>query len=449
LGLRYIIWLIASCSICVAAQTTTIKPLPLAEAVALANASNPAVRMSSIQRVVDKYALQLAYHAYAPQYQFVSTLNQANTTDLTLGIHPSVSWRTQSGIALGASYQGGQQDGSYAGHADIMVKIPLMRGSGYTINDIPLENAIDQEAMNTLSYRDAVASVINTVQAQYFKVIADQEQRAALRLSLQRSQETLAEYQIKVEAGDMAASSIPQQESQILSDKMQLEHNANAYQADYKALMLLLGLNPQSAFRLSMPTEQYDTPLPSVEAGIKAAKLGNYRYQQQLISLRALGRSARKADDDTRPIVDIVGTVSTEGQKGIGLSLTIPVNDMNAEYAALSANSALAKETIALEQAERDLVAQVNDTLETLKSQRKQMDLAEKRVGYAKQNYENTRLSHRYGKASAYEVTSQMQTLLQSELTLIDIRIQYYTEYAEWNKFIGNTLTQWQIRLVK
>jgi outer membrane protein len=448
LGVRYIIWLIAGCGICMATPTT-IKPLPLAEAVALANASNPAVRMSSIQRVVDKYALQLAYHAYAPQYQFVSTLNQANTTDLTVGVRPSVSWQTQSGLALGASYQGVRQDGTFSDHADITVKLPLMRGAGYTINQIPLENAVDQEAINALSYRDAVASVINTVQAQYFKVIADQEQRAALRLSLQRSQETLAEYKIKVEAGDMAASSIPQQESQILSDQMQLEHNANVYQADYKALMLLLGLNPKSTFRVSMPTEEYAAPLPSVEAGIKAAKQGNYRYQQQLISLRALGRSAQKADDDTRPIVDLVGTVNTEGQKGVGLSLTIPINDMSAQYAALSANSAFAKGTIALEQAERDLVAHVIDSLETLNSQKKQIDLATKQVQFAKQNYENTRLSHRYGKASAYEVTSQMQALLQSELALINIRIQYYTEYAEWNKFIGHTLTQWQIRLVK
>lgn len=447
--MRDIIWLLVGCGVCMAAQTAAIKPLPLAEAIALANAANPAVRMSSIQRVVDKYALQLAYHAYAPQYQFVSTLNQADTSDFTVGVRPSVSWQMQSGIALGASYEGMQQDGHFSEHADITVKIPLMRGSGYTINHIPLDNKIDQEAMNVLAYRDAVASVINTVQAQYLKVIADQEQRAVLRLSLQRSQETLAEYRIKVDAGDMAASSIPQQESQILSDKMHLEHNANVYQADYKALMLLLGLNPKSVFRLTMPTDQYDGPLPSIAAGIKAAKLGNYHYQQQLISLRALARSARKADDDTRPILDIVGTANTAGKKGIGVSLTIPINDMNADYAALSANSALAKETIALEQAERELVAHVIDTIETLQSQKKQIDLATKQVEFARKNYENTRLSHYYGKASAYEVTSQMQALLQSELALIDMRIQYYTEYAEWNKFIGHTLTQWQIRLVK
>jgi outer membrane protein TolC len=430
------------------ARASEVKVLSLPDAIDLAMVQNPAVKTSSIQRVVDKFSLKLSYNNFAPQYNFVSSINQSANNDLTYAASPSISLKTQSGIGFGVNYHGVTSDGDFSQQAGMKVTVPLLRGAGYEINRVSLDNAIDQEEVNKLAYRDSVATVINNVQAQYFKVISDQKQREALKLSLQRSEATLAEYKIKVDAGNMPAANIAQQQSKIVGDKLQLESNSYSLKSDYRDLMLLLGMAPETKLSLDYSLDIASLHLPTLQEAIAIAKTGNYAYQQQLISMRSIKRSLLKAEDDNRPQLDLAGDISTDGDKSVGLTLTVPIHDMSLQYSLLSANSSLKQADIKLKQAGSDLVVATTNYLNNLTTQIQQIKLAKLNIKYAKLNYENANLSNLHGKTSAYEVVSQMQAYLQSEITLIDYQINYYTSYAEFNKFLGSTLDRWQINLI-
>ena len=87
----------------------------------------------------------------------------------------------------------------------------------------------------------------------------------------------------------------------------------------------------------------------------------------------------------------------------------------------------------------------MND-LETLQHQ---MALSEDNTRFAKQNYDNTQLGYLHGKNSAYEVVAQMQAYLESQIAVIQYRMQYATNFAALNKLLGQTLAHWHVRLAE
>jgi outer membrane protein TolC len=432
-----ILLIVISCS----AFAKTIKTLYLEDAVAIALAHSPVVEVSNLQRVVDKFSLRLAYNNYSPQLSLSAAAT--NSDQNTYLINPAISWKTEFGLDVLAVYNATQDDNK----SSLSFDMPLIRGSG-NINTIPLDNALDQEEINRLNYRDSVASVINQVQAQYFQVLSFQKQIEVLKLSLTRSENTLKEYKLKVSAGDMPESNIPQQEAQITNDKLQFQSNNAAMQIAQRKLMVMLGLPPQTKYKIDSEFEPSEIALPSIDNAIKQAKKGNYSYQQKIISLRALKRSLEKADDEARIKLNLNGKIDSDGERTAAITASIPINNMSTDYNIVAAKTSIQQAEINLKQAEYDLVSEVTNMIENLVTKRKQIELAKNNIKYAKQNYENAKISHKYGKSSAYEVVSQMQQYLQSEISLIDYKISFYTTYAELNKFLGLTLDKWQVKLV-
>jgi outer membrane protein TolC len=210
----------------------------------------------------------------------------------------------------------------------------------------------------------------------------------------------------------------------------------------------MLGLPPQTKYKIDSEFEPSEIALPSIDNAIKQAKKGNYSYQQKIISLRALKRSLEKADDEARIKLNLNGKIDSDGERTAAITASIPINNMSTDYNIVAAKTSIQQAEINLKQAEYDLVSEVTNMIENLVTKRKQIELAKNNIKYAKQNYENAKISHKYGKSSAYEVVSQMQQYLQSEISLIDYKISFYTTYAELNKFLGLTLDKWQVKLV-
>jgi outer membrane protein len=424
-------------------QAKPQKILYLDDAISLALAYSPIVEVSRLQHVVDKFSLRLAYNQYEPQYS-LGVVGENKGSSSNYLINPAVSWKSEFG--LGAVFNASFDD-SDSNSASLTMELPLIRGSG-DINKIPLDNANDQDEINRLSYRDSVASVIDQVQEQYFNVLSLQKQQEAIKLSLTSSENTLTEYRLKVAAGDMPKANISQQEASITSSKIQLETNIFQLQAAYRKLMLMIGLNPNSNYKIDTDFEPEIDVLPALDASIVKAKEGNYNYKKSIISIRSLERTLRQSQDDARVKLNIAGTVDTNGDNVVSLTASVPINDMSIDYNIVTAKTSLEQAKINLKQEEYDLVSDTTNLIEDLNTKAKQIKLAKVNVSYAKQNYENAKTSNLYGKSSAYEVVSQMQKYLQSEIDLINYKISFYTAYAKLNKFLGLTLKRWQVKLV-
>ena len=194
-------------------------------------------------------------------------------------------------MQLAADYQAQKNGGIFDHSASLQDTLPLLKGSGYTINTIPLANAEEQAYINRLSYQDAIASVIDTVQAQYFKVVADYQQSDAYRLAVKRSQNTLKEYQLKVQAGDLPSASIAQQQAQLTKDQLQLNTHVQTTKNDYRDLMIMLGVPVDSQFTLEKSVDTSHVHVPKLVDALAQAKHNNFSYQQQIATVQSLKRS--------------------------------------------------------------------------------------------------------------------------------------------------------------
>ncbi|MEE3003419.1 MAG: TolC family protein [Pseudomonadota bacterium] len=423
------------------------KILSLQDAIDLALVQNPLIEVSRLQRVVDKFSLRLAYNNFAPQFSLDSNIYNSKDNENIYSLTPKTTLKTKSGLELQANINVSDQMGTINNKTSLVATLPLMRGSGSIINTISLDNSIDQEEINRLNYRDSVARVINQVQTQYLKVLSDHKQLDALYLSLKRSKDTLHEYRLKVAAGDMPAANIAQQEAQITNDKIQLESKSLEKQSNFNDLLTMLGLQPTDSLTIDVFFEPQVDSIPDLQDAIAQAKRGNYDFQQNLISLRSKKRTLLQSNDDKRVKLDLSGEITADGNKSVNLTASIPINDLSLDYNVVSAKVSLKQAEINLKKAENDLIATTTNFVRSLNTQKKQIDLAVLNLKYAKQNYENALESNLYGKTSAYEVVAQMQKYLQSEMALINYRIEYYSNYAEFNMFLGLTLDKWQVKL--
>lgn len=440
---------------CVVAFAKEAKQLTLADAISVALLKNSAVAISSLQRVIDKFTLQLSHDKFMPQYSLNASAGGSSLYNGVYAIDGNGSLKTLYGSDIKLSYnavknfaklEGGVNNLDHV--ARLSFEQPFLRNSSYNVNHIVLDNANDYDYLNRLAYQDAVSTVINNVQQQYFKVIKTIKQQQIILLELKRAKDTLAEYELKVTAGSLPKASITQQQAQIVSEELHLEENKTSITSDYRDLMVLLGVDVSSGFELVSDLSEFKVTLPKLQDAIAYAKKGNYSYQQHKISLRVAERAYESALDNSQPSLNAAASIDTNGDKTIALKASIPLDDMSLKSDILSADIAVKKAKILLTKAELDLANETSNMLNSLLSQLQQIKLATLRQSLAKQNYDSALYSQMHGNASSYEVVAQMQAYLQSQMALIDHKINLYTGYANFNRFLGISLDYWHVKLV-
>jgi outer membrane protein TolC len=423
--------------------------LTLKDAIDIAMLKSPSVEVSNLQGLIDRFSLELSHYAYMPQYNLHANYTMARGSDDSYTIGPTVTLKSLHGTNSSLSISQNKSSGDTYNNINLAVNQPLIKGSNYEINRIELDNAIDQDKVNYLGRADNVAAVINGVQSAYFKIIQDYKQRDILNLTLHSSEDILQQYKIKVKAGLLPESSISQQNSQVISNKLQIETNNNAIKSDYRDLMLLMGLKGNEKFTLDLNTSFSAPKLPSLAEAIVVAKEHNYDYVQNKIKINSAQRSLLKAEDNNKWDLSIDGNVNNYGAKSIALNASIPIADFTLKAEIETAKIHLMQQQILLNNHEDSLVAETTNLWNNLLTRQKQIELSKINVEYSEKNYRNAIFSQMHGKSSAYDVVLQEKSYLQSKLDVINYEMSYYVELASFNKFLGIVLENWNVSLRK
>ena len=125
------------------------KLLTLADTLALALRNNSQIRSAELQRIVDKFSLEVARNQFLPQYSFDTSATYSNGTKPFYTTNPKVSFQTFYGTTLGV----GLEDQVNAGRetaAVVEIIQPLLRGFGPQVTQASYKNALDQEIINRL-----------------------------------------------------------------------------------------------------------------------------------------------------------------------------------------------------------------------------------------------------------------------------------------------------------
>jgi outer membrane protein TolC len=130
-----------------------------------------------------------------------------------------------------------------------------------------------------------------------------------------------------------------------------------------------------------------------------------------------------------------------------GVSLTIPLHDINRRNQLITAKIKLEKDQLQLVAARRIIITTVKNIIMAITSQAKQYELANRQLALASQSYALEKKKQQAGIASALDVSNTQNQLIQAQSSLINAKIAYLNQISALQRTLGTTLTDWQIKL--
>ncbi len=469
-GIMCLLWLWTASNLAASPQTLPApqasarapKALSVRDAILLALRNNPDVKSDELQRVVDKFALEVAQNVFAPQYTLTGTAAYQKGSQAEYSIAPGISIATPIGTSAAVTYEnaiGGELGSTNLGTTNFNITQPLLQGFGTAVNKAPLQNAEDAEWMAKLHFKHNISVVVAAVVRQYYALMADAHAMSVQQKSLGQAAEILRQFKLKLELGKIASSDVVQQEATYAATQLSLAQQGITQAQDYQFFLQLLGLDPDSQLKIQTQLGVRErSRIPSVKHSIERALKQNPQYQIALANLRILKRAVVIAQDQQRWQVDLtynkaignIGSGSLVDQHPIyGVSLNVPIHDLPRQQQLVNAKIAYDQGRLALEKLRRALISSVMIELKNIHSLYQQINLAELSVSYQQKVLKATALKQRYGKASAFDLSQQQMLLLQQELNAIHQKMALMNALENLNLILGITLREWGVEYAR
>lgn len=443
------------------------KKLTLREAIMLALRTNSNVRIADLQRISDKFDLEVAHNRYMPQYTFTANATFQPGSKPTYDYSPAATLLTPLGTTLGLSYSQNYL-GSAGNGSSIVGTItqPLLQNFGPKITMAPLEQAEYTEHTARLNLKNTVISIVTQVIQNYYALVQAYNSLKVDQLALQNSMTLVDQYRTRIKAGQAAPLELAPQESQLASQKLQVIQDQNNIQQAYQALLTTLGLDPNSKLQIDTNITIDNSPVPSLDRSTDLALENNIGYLQALYQLKQDDISLLIAKNANRWSLNLVATKTiipngggngftplggtgstTTGGDSVQLNLTVPINDKSLQQQVVNAKVILEQQKIQLAETKRELRSNVINALQTLQFQQQQIKQAVDAVNYAQQAYEVEKIKLKYGRSTILSVTQLLTSWQQQQQSLIAQEIAYINLLAQFEQLLGISLDKWGIRL--
>jgi outer membrane protein TolC len=422
------------------------KFLHLQDAINLAIRQDPQAKSAKLQRTIDRFSLALAEHQFAIIPRLSSQISSSSgahpTTTTTFG----ADWQMPLGPKLGVSVS--KTDAEKPNYVATL-STPLLKGFGYQLTQIPLKNAHDQAKLQRLQFRDKLADTIISVMNAYWQVVQDEQTLQVQRIGLSQSKKLLRAYHIKLKSGAIAPRNYMQQKAEVLQRELDLEKGQLAIKTDRAKLIQALNLDVAKTARLKLDKQVNLSWVKPIQAKAmkRMAFRKNLEYQTALLGVVSARRSLKQASNEFWPNADLSASINNENHQQATLSVTIPLDRLTLKQQWVQAK-------ISLAQAKQGLLAQrlaLNTALEQdlfqLRSQLKQLKLAEDNLYFQRKNVNALLQGQKFGKVSSFELITEQKNLMNSEINLISQKVGYLKAYAAHMKRMGSLLQAWGISL--
>lgn len=451
--------------------------LTLREAILLALRYNPNIQNAELDRILQRYQLRLAHNEFELQYALAGTAAIENTRYSGVGNTVTRNYMATPELDLKTKY-GGEVSlnmdnnvaayGNYNPLLNLSFKQPLLRGLNKAVNEAGLLNAIDNECLNKLNLKQSVIDQITQVITAYRTLILSGNNLENQKRQLKEANKSFQMNEKKIEAGQLEPTANIQQSYQIESLNLMVEQAETDFKTAAQDLLQTIGLDPD--MQLSVPSDVNldKISIPSVAASIRQALEHNVQYIALKMVFRADERAYTVAKDQQLWQLDFnanaqAGTINNvdnttpSGIRGIyngnnlvesaGITLTIPLHDLNRRNQLITAKVKLEKDRLNLIAAKRTLITMIKNTIRSIQSQARRYELAKRQVTLAAKSYDLEKKKQQAGIASALDVSNTQNQLIQAQIGLISAKIAYLNQLSTLQRILGTTLDYWHIKL--
>jgi outer membrane protein TolC len=453
--------------------------MTLPEAVAFALHHNSTIESAYLQRVLDKFTLELAKDNYRiqPSFSFdtvTSSLPKAFKMpgERQYGVTPGMTWNTPYSTQFAFEWSNTLSNGYYGDAESLTVTQPLLKGFGKRIASAPLNDALDAEIQAKLTLRQTLISTITSVINDYLALEQTQMTIKNSYHTLFKNKQHLQQDELKVRAGELAPTELAQDKYQVAQQRVQIGDTENSIKSARVKLENDLGLD--NTITLKLPT-QVDVPhvVPNKSMSEKIALANNISYQEDLLSIKQSKRSLLEARDNARwdlnmtataarssthfsgggesdsglPLPPSSNTVVNDNQ--VGLSLLMPIGEQRLQnkQSIASARLAVRNNQIKLRQDKMSLLNQIDDQIERIKEGEINIKLAKQALALQAETLEVTREKVKYGMSSNFELFSQQDAYTQANQAVVNNKISYLNDLASFDEQLGTTLDTWHVKV--
>ena len=448
--------------------------LSLREAILLALRYNPNIQNAELDRIIQRYQLRVAYNEFEMQYALAgqASIERSHFEDVgstsrsTYLLTPELNFKTKFGGEMSLNMNNNiAPQGDYNPLLRFSVRQPLLRGFGKAVNEAGLLSAIDTEWLNKLSLKQAAADQITQVIIAYRALILSGNNLQSQRRQLEEAKKSYVINEKKIAAGQLEPTANIQQSYQVESLNLMVEQAENDFKTSAQDLLQTIGLDPNMKLAVPSDVTLKEVIVPDVEQSMAIALKQNTQYLALKMAFRADQRAYTVAKNQQLWQLDASaniqsGTVSDVESSGIvnklfngrnmtesaGLTLTIPIQDLNRRNQLISAKVKLEKDRVNLLAAKRALMTTIKNTIITIKSQARRYELAKRQVKLAEQSYELEKKKQQAGIVSTLEVNNTQNQLLQAQMGLISAKIAYLNQLSTLHRILGTTLNDWDIQ---
>ena len=458
------------------ARTAKTLHLTLREAILLALRYNPNIQNAELDRITQRYQLRLAHNEFELQYALAGTAvfeksrysSVGNASTHSYFAAPEFDIKTKLGTAASLKMDNTVAAiGTYNPLMTFSLTQPLLRGFGKAVNEAALLDAIAAESLNKLATEQSVMDQITQVITAYRALILSSNNLKNQRWQLTEAHKTSEINKKKITAGQLEPTANVQQAYQIESLSLMVEQAENDFKTSAQDLLQTIGLDPDMKLAVPSDVSLDQLTIPDTDASIEQALHHNTEYLAMQAAIQADERAYVIAQNQQLWQLDLAANVQTgtltgvdnlsKGVKGIyngqninesaGVTMTIPLHDINRRSQLINAKVRLEKDRIHLIAARRIIMTTVKNTINAITSQARQYELANRQVALAAQSYTLEKKKQQAGIASALDVSNTQNQLIQAQMGLINAKIAYLNQLSALQRTLGTTLSRWQITL--
>lgn len=427
--------------------------LTLRDAIWIALRNNPDVKNYEVQRIEDKFALEVAQHQFVPQFSdnFTYSRNMTAHHDVSVDTTGQVSLTTPFSTNITSSFNNTTK--SYFDHRntyDTTITQPLLNG-GWLIPWYGYLDAVATEQQAKLTFKLNIMTTVSSVISAYDSLVQAINSLELNKEQFKQTQTQIEQDRLKMKLGRMSRSDFTQEAAQLETDRLSVVQSENSLETTYQALLVQLGLVSTVHLRIQKKIDLKGFDVPGLQTCIKVALKYNVQYLADKLAIGNAKRGVITAINGLLPTFNATADFTYgNGQKTVptvGFNFSVPIDDIQARSTLLSSRVTLEQAKITLASDRQTIISTVTSDWETVESNLAQIRIAREQVKLQEQVVRDDYLSLQYGRVTMFQYLTDRTTLLSQQQSLVSTEIGYIASVAQIDQDMGVTLRRWNIKL--
>jgi outer membrane protein TolC len=363
---------------------------------------------------------------------------------------------------------------------------PLMRGFGPALNTRFMRIAANDRKINTLLFHQQLIATVYGVIRLYTDFVALYEDVKVKQETLAAAEKLFSDTKAQVEEGTLAPVEMTRANAQVFATRQDLINARGVLEEQQAILKNLLtrtgNADPEVQAATIIPTDPLNIPdkedIRPIQDLFSEALARRPDLGQASLQIENSQIGLKGAQDATRPEVDLVGIVQSNGLAGplsapaantpfiggygtvldqlfttkyptysIGVQVTVPIHNRIAEADQARDELQLKQSEVRLRQLQNQARLEVEDAVIAIRRARASYDAAVEARRYQQESLEAEQTRYEVGASTAFFVIQYESLLAQAKSTEVAAKSAYVKARAALERATGNILEQHQISL--